>query len=203
MVPVQPGSSFLIVNLTMCEVPLTRASNVYVARWSLEEPSLAMPAPLLEELFPNGQRDGVRLQLPIDFTAGGRRRQLWVGDAVKTSSDNVVVIGRSALAMGGVVLDRKTQEVVTFSDPSGAQPAYMCPYCPPMHWYDLATSACVDLCSSYWFMFFDSSSNTCKNRVSATVVLGAVVLVLVGGEALLLLLDRSTWKGQGRLQVNN
>jgi hypothetical protein len=64
-----------------------------------------------------------------------------------------------------------------------------------LHRYDLATRSCVDLCGSYLFMAFDEATNTCKIRVSASIVLGLVVVALVGGEALLLLFDRLTWKG--------
>ncbi len=154
-----------------------------------------MPAVLLKELFPNGQNE---LDLHLDVLVGGYKVDLWIGDTVRASPDNVVVIGRKAVAMTGVILDGKTFGVLGFSERIWDRP----PCCPAMFRYNLATSACVDLCGSYWFMYFDSSSNTCKNRASATVVLGAVVLVLVGGEALLLLLDRSTWKGQGQ-QENN
>jgi hypothetical protein len=199
---VLPGASFLLNNLTICDVPLTRASNVYEARWSLEEPSLAVPAPLLEELFPGGQIEGEPLRLPIELT---NHRQLWLGDAVNVSPNGGIVIGRSALALSYVYLTTDTLKWVAMAknSESGFGANYGCAACPVLHRYDLVTRSCVDLCGSYWFMSLDGSSQTCKNGLTATVLLGFGVLLLVGGEAALLLLDRSTWKGQGAPPRNN
>ena len=202
LVNVQPGSTFLLSNLSVCEAQLTRTSNSYVARWSLEEPAVALPRVLLEELFPDGQQE--TLDVPLDFLLNGyleAGRSLPSG-AVRASSDDVIVIGRSALSKIGLVLNGATLQAIGV--PMGAKrlPS-LCPDCPPLHRYDRATRACADLCGSYLFMSFDSASRTCRNRLSASIVLGALVVALVGGEALIFLIDRYTWKGHAPQPANN
>ncbi len=200
VVLVQPPSLFLLHNLTLCDtVPVTRVSNSYVARVSFNEPCWALPRALHDELFPAGTAQSTGLPSPVSFalaaSGGATVRGLSLGcEGVRVAPDDVAVIGRAGLGrMVAVYTGNVLSGFILLANAVDSSHA-PCPTCPALSVFDLGSRSCVDLCSSYFFMAADPATGTCKTRLTAAVLMGVTVLALVGGEAVLFVVNKLVWR---------